>query len=217
MAKKAGNTRLPGDYQDLYVFEQGKPWFCTFAFSFNKANKRTSTYFKPMKFKHSILILIFLSGFHFAKAQDKAVPDSKIAEAKFKAANYDEALTDYLDLLDEDSKNMTYNYRIGVCYLNTNINKTKAIPYLEVVTRQPNYEPDAMYLLGRAYHFAYRFDDAMRCYNTFKKNGKGTAENLKDADREMQNCYNAKEIMKYPLNVTFENLSSNINSAYPEY
>lgn len=170
-----------------------------------------------MKIKLTFLLLIFLTGFHFANAQDKAVSDPKIAEAKFKAANYDEALTDYLDLLDVDSKNMEYNYRIGVCYLNTNINKAKAIPYLEIVTRQNNYDPDAMYLLGRAYHFAYRFDDAERCYNTFKKNGKGTSANLADVDREIQNCYNAKELMKYPVNATFENLTSNVNSIYPEY
>lgn len=170
-----------------------------------------------MKLKISFLLLCILSATGAAFAQDKAVSGPKIAEAKFKAANYDEALTDYLDLLVDDAKNMTYNYRIGVCYLNTNISKPKAIPYLEVVTRQASYEPDAMYLLGRAYHFAYRFDDALRCYNQFKTAGKGTEENLKDVDREIQNCYNAKEIMKYPLNVTFENLSSNINTIYPEY
>lgn len=170
-----------------------------------------------MKLKNSILVLSLVLGLTHLHAQDKAVSDPKIAEAKFKAANYDEALTDYLDLLEEDSKNMTYNYRIGICYLNTNINKGKAIPYLEVVTRQPNFEPDAMYLLGRAYHFAYRFDDAVRCYNQFKATGKGTAENLADVDREIQNCYNAKEIMKYPLNVTFENVGSSINSEYPDY
>ena len=127
-----------------------------------------------MKIKSSLLAIIFLASCRFAFAQDAAISDPKIAEAKFKAANYDEALTDYLDLLDEDAKNMTYNYRIGVCYLNTNINKAKAIPYLELVTRQPGFEPDAMYLLGRAYHFAYRFDDALRCYNQYKTTGKGT-------------------------------------------
>ncbi len=170
-----------------------------------------------MKAKISILFFFLLALSHLSIAQDKAVSDPKIAEAKFKAANFDEALTDYLDLLEGDGKNMTFNYRIAVCYLNTNINKSKAIPYLELVTRQPGYEPDAMYLLGRAYHFAYRFDDALRCYNIYKTAAKGTALNLKDVDREIQNCYNAKEIMKYPLNVTFENLSSNINTVYPEY
>jgi Tol biopolymer transport system component len=167
--------------------------------------------------KKNLFLLFAVLACAALPAQDKAISDPKIADAKFKAGNYDEALTDYLDLLDEDSKNMEYNYRIGVCYLNTNINKGKAIPYLEVVTRQAKYEPDAMYLLGRAYHFAYRFDDALRCYNEFKKNGKGSADNIADVDREIQNCYNAKELMKYPLNVTFENLGSGINSPYPDY
>ncbi|MBI3511622.1 MAG: PD40 domain-containing protein [Bacteroidetes bacterium] len=170
-----------------------------------------------MKARYFFILLFSLAFFQRSIAQDKAVSDPKIAEEKFKNKNYDEALQDYLDLLDDDSKNEEYNYRIGVCYLNTYINKAKAIPYLEVVTRLPKYDPNAMYLLGRAYHFAYRFDDALKCYNDFKKNGKGTEENLADADREIQNCYNAKELMKYPLNISFENLGSSVNSEYAEY
>jgi hypothetical protein len=167
--------------------------------------------------KYFLLVVLIAAGAFRLSSQTIAEADSKTASDKFKAANYDEALTDYLDLLEEDPKNMEYNYRIAVCYLNTNINKAKAIPYLEVVTRQPKYEPDAMYLLGRAYHFAYRFDDALRCYNQFKKDGKGSAENLADADREIQNCYNAKELMKVPVNVTFENTGNTINSPFPDY
>lgn len=167
--------------------------------------------------KKLLLLLLLLSAGFRLSSQTIAESDPKTASEKFKAGNYDEALTEYLDLLDEDPKNMEYNYRIGVCYLNTYVNKAKAIPYLELVTRQPKYEPDAMYLLGRAYHFAYRFDDAQRCYNQFKKDGKGSPDNLADVDREIQNCYNAKELMKYPLNVTFENLGSSANSPYPDY
>lgn len=143
--------------------------------------------------------------------------DPKTAADKFAAGNYEEALVEYLDLLEEDPKSEKYNYRVAVCYLNSNISKAKAIPYLEIVTRNYKNEPDAMYLLGRAYHFAYRFDDALKAYNKFKEAGKGTPENLADVDREIQNCYNAKELMKYPLNVTFENLGPNINSPYADY
>lgn len=153
----------------------------------------------------------------FAQTHDVAESDIKTANERFVTANYDEALTLYLDLLAEDPRNMQYNYRIGVCYLNTNINKSKAVPYLELVTRQPNFEPDAMYLLGRAYHFAFRFDDAILAYNKFKTTGKGSAENLADVDRELQNCYNARELMKYPVNVTFENLGGTINSPFPDF
>lgn len=169
--------------------------------------------------KNLLFFTFLLLSFNslFAQTADVAESDVKLADEKFKAANFEEALTIYLDLLTEDPRNMTYNYRIGVCYLNTNINKGKAIPYLELVTRQPNYEPDAMYLLGRAYQFAYRFDDALTAYNKFKTAGKGRPENLADVDREIQNCYSAQELMKFPVNVTFENLGSSINTPFPEY
>jgi tetratricopeptide (TPR) repeat protein len=167
--------------------------------------------------KYILTALLLFSILPTFAQTDIAESDVKTADDNFKSENYEEALTIYLDLLTEDPRNMIYNYRIGVCYLNTNINKAKAIPYLELVTRQATYEPDAMYLLGRAYHFAYRFNDAILAYNKFKAAGKGKAENLADVDREIQNCYNAEQIMKFPSNVTFENLGSSINSPYPDY
>ncbi|MGL4599554.1 MAG: tetratricopeptide repeat protein, partial [Bacteroidia bacterium] len=164
-----------------------------------------------------LLVLAFALGCALTGHAQLDVVDSKTAANHFQVGNYEEALDAYLSLLEEHPKNMEYNYRIAVCYLNTNIAKTKSIPYLELVTRQPKHEPDALYLLGRAYHFAYRFDDALRCYNQFKQNGKGTAINLADVDREIQNCYNARELMKYPLNVSFQPLGNAINSQYPDY
>ncbi|HEV7232530.1 MAG TPA: hypothetical protein VGO45_14430, partial [Bacteroidia bacterium] len=143
--------------------------------------------------------------------------DPKEASDKFANNNFDGALDDYLQLLTDDPKNDKYNYRVGVCYLNTNINRKKAVTYFEFVTGLPKYDPDAMYLLGRSYAFAYRFDDALKCYNKFKAEGRGTSDNLKDVDREIQNCYNAKELMKFPLDVTFENLGKNINTQYADY
>jgi hypothetical protein len=162
------------------------------------------------------LILILSESPSYGQSTTSKV-DPKEANDRFINGNFEGALDLYQLLLEKEPKNEKYNYRIGVCYLNTNISKKKAIPYLEIVTRMPKFEPDAMYLLGRAYHFAYRFDDALKAYNQFKTTGKGTEANLKDVDREIQNCYNAKELMKFPLDVTFENLGKNINSPYADY
>ncbi|MEW6467549.1 MAG: hypothetical protein AB1458_01420 [Bacteroidota bacterium] len=163
------------------------------------------------------IILFFLfSGTWFSLfAQDDV--DPKLADQKFLAENYTDALEDYLSLLEKDPKSEKYNFRVAVCYLNTEISKAKAVPYLEIVTRMSKYDPDAMYLLGRAYHFAYRFDDAIKCYQQYKLTGKGTPENLKDVDQQIQYCFNAKELMKFPLNVTFENLGKDVNSEYADY
>lgn len=162
-------------------------------------------------------VFLILTFFSITLSAQSVKVDAKSANDKFQNGNFEDALDDYLTLLESDDKNEKYNYRVGVCYLNTNINKAKAVPYLEIVTRLPKYEPDAMYLLGRAYHFSNRFDDALKAYNKFKEVGKGSEENLKDVDREIQNCYNAKELLKFPLDVSFENLGKNVNSAFPDY
>ena len=165
-------------------------------------------------------LCLFLFSFPVQILAQKAVvkADPAVANQKFIDNNFEGALEEYLQLLEKEPENEKYNYRIGVCYLNTNINRKKAIPYFEaLVHNHPRYEPDALYLLGRSYHFAYRFDDALKAYNQFKKDGKGSSGNLKDVDREIQNCYNAKELMKFPLDVTFENLGKNINTQYDDY
>jgi len=169
--------------------------------------------------KTSIFFLIFLSLANFLVAQadglTKVSPDE--ASEKLKLGNYEDALLDYLQLLNQDPKNVIYNYNVGVCYLNSNVNKAKAIPYLEIVTRKEKHDPNADYLLARAYHYGNRFDDAIAMFKKFKEEAKGTVYNLADADLQIQHCINAKELMKFPIDVIFQNLGTNINSVYSDY
>ena len=155
----------------------------------------------------------------FAQAQQKKKPaagDLKLAEDDFKSGNFEGALDEYLVLVKKDPDNEKYNYRIGVCYLNTDIDKTKAIQCFEKI-QDKTTEPDAKYFLGRSYQYALRFDDAMVLFEKYKQEGKGSAANIKDAAQQVQYCLNAKELVKFPINVLFENLGKNINSEYPDY
>lgn len=168
--------------------------------------------------KHFLLLALscFTTLFY---AQDDGLTKVTPEEAanKMKLGNYEDALTDYLQLLNEDNRNESYNYNVGVCYLNNSMNKAKAVPYLEIVTRKEKHDPNADYLLGRAYQFANRFDDAISTFKKFKQDAKGTVFNLVDADLQIQHCINAKELMKFPVDVMFQNLGSNINSEYSDY
>src|SRR6201988_4097896 len=141
----------------------------------------------------------------------------KTAEDKLMAGNFEDAIADYVALHAQDPQNEKYAYNLAVCYLNYNGNKTKAVPYLEKITHNAKHDPNADYLLGRAYQYALRFDDAISAFNKFTKTGKGKEENLKDAELQIQYCLNAKERVKYPLNVTFENLNKPVNSEYSDY
>ncbi|MBL4593349.1 MAG: tetratricopeptide repeat protein, partial [Flavobacteriales bacterium] len=148
-------------------------------------------------------------------SQNKAT--SKLANEFFNDGNFRAALDEYMELLDENPENLKSNYRAGVCYLNTNIDKSNAIPYLEKVVAAEGADPNTYYLLGRAYHFAYRFPKAIKMYEKFKELKKGNNENLQDVEKQIEYSYNAIEIMKFPLDVTFENMGPVINSTSPDY
>ncbi len=170
-----------------------------------------------MKKYFLLLALSCVSTLFYAQDDGLTKVTPEEAANKMKLGNYEDALTDYLQLLNEDNRNENYNYNVGVCYLNNSMNKAKAVPYLEIVTRKEKHDPNADYLLGRAYQYANRFDDAIATFKRFKQDAKGTVFNLVDADLQIQHCINAKELMKFPVDVMFQNLGSNINSEYSDY
>lgn len=167
-----------------------------------------------MLIKNILASFLFLLMLHSLLLAQKGNP--RQANAYLTKGNFDQALEEYLLLLEDEPGNLKYNYRAGVCYLNSNIDKGKAIPFLEKVVLA-GYDNNAYYLLGRAYHFALQFDKAIEMFGKYKTLGGGTAASIAEADKQIEYCHNAKEIVKFPLDVTFENLGANINSLYPDY
>ena len=98
--------------------------------------------------------------------------DSKLAENYFLDENFTAALNEYELLVADNEDNIDYNFNLALCYLNTNGDKSRAIPFLEKLVRAPKIIPDAWYFLGRAYHFGYQFDKAIGAYNKFIQIGK---------------------------------------------
>ncbi|MCC7301954.1 MAG: PD40 domain-containing protein [Bacteroidia bacterium] len=162
-------------------------------------------------------VLVLLSSGMFLFSQKSKDVTPKGANDKFVNGNYEDALEDYLVLLNQEPKNEKYNYRTGVCYLNSNVSKAKAVPYLEIVTRITKTEFDAWYLLGRAYMFAFRYDDAIKTFNAFKDMNKGKLENINDVARQIQFCLNAKELLNFGMDMSFDNLGAGVNSEYNDF
>ena len=172
-----------------------------------------------MPMKKSLFIALFLPFVLFAQNEDESLTKTnfKAAEDKMLAGDFEDALADFLPLHAADPQNEKLNYNIAVCYLNYNGNKAKAAPYLEKIVHNPKHDPNTEYLLGRALQYALKFDDAINFFTRFVTNGKGKEENLKDAGTQIQYCLNAKERVKFPLNVKFENLGKDVNSEYQDY
>ncbi|MFA6924012.1 MAG: tetratricopeptide repeat protein [Bacteroidales bacterium] len=153
-----------------------------------------------------------------AQQQQDTIGNKKDAKLIFSGGNYQDALKQYLMLLKKDTSNALYKYKVALCYLYTNIDKLKAIPLLESVLKKDKSNFDAYYELGVAYKYANRFEDAINCFNKFRRElTKGRDYMDIPATLQIEMCYNAMELIRNSVNVTFENLGPTINSEFPDY
>lgn len=141
--------------------------------------------------------------------------DDREAEEHYKHNNFLMAIPVYKNLLKLERDNPGYNYKLGLCYLKTNIDKPQAIVYLERAYKTGKYPHDLPYYLGYAYALDYRLDDALKILEEHKAKAGGK-------DKEMtlkliEDCKMAKELMKNPISVHFENLGDKFNTEYPDY
>jgi outer membrane protein OmpA-like peptidoglycan-associated protein len=178
-----------------------------------------------------ILLLIFCVRFSiFSQNQaEKATFDD--AEYFFMSESYTDALASYLKLAKRTFKdNANINYRIGICYLNSTIEKTKAVPYLEkaVTKTTDKYQEgsiketsapyDAYLFLGNAYRINNDLDKAITSYNKYISLTTGKKEKEDEANRnwakaQIENCKRAKTAMQNAIRVKLEVLPKPINTS----
>jgi tetratricopeptide (TPR) repeat protein len=144
-------------------------------------------------------------------------PTAATADQKFLAGNYDGALVEYLKLLETDTKNETYNLRVAICYLETNIEKCKALPFLEFLGNQPKPVSGVQYYLGMAYAYCNKFDNAIDAYKKAMAETLPAGVEKAHVERRIEWANNAKELMRAPVPVAFENLGPGINSPFADY
>lgn len=169
---------------------------------------------------YCILLSILFASHSFAQYRVKfRAPDKKAAKSFWDMENYRKALEEYEILARRESSNPEYNYKAGVCYLNTNFDKSKAIPHLEFAAKTVSpFQKNAQFELSKAYMLNYRFDDAIASWHKFKEIAAPLPkEVLEYVEKQIENCNSAKKLMSNPLQVTFENLGAEVNSEFPDY
>ena len=178
-----------------------------------------------ISFRYIKLIFLFSIVFNFSfihaqrkRANQERPGNEKLAKDLFAMRNFREALDEYLLLYKKDKQNLNYNYRIGICYINLNRDRTLALPYMEFAIKHPKVEIDAWYEIGRCYMYNYRFEEAINAFKTYQKLQKAKSDKFSiPAHRQIEMCRNAMEIIKNPINVSFHNLGDQINSPFPEF
>lgn len=166
----------------------------------------------------ALLIVTPLNTYSQSKKTKKKEND---ANGNFSDGNYDVALNQFLKLYQKDKLNVDYNYKVGICYLKTNVDKTLALSYLEFAAKQSSAQNEVFYFLGQAYFHCLQFDKAQDMFNKYSmldKNNLSTDEEIKKHyELAVKYNTNAKEFVKRPVNVTFTNLGKNINGNKADY
>ncbi len=144
----------------------------------------------------------------------------KIMESDFIA--YDRALELYLEANAFNPNNAELNFKIGYCYLKSNsFDRTKALEHLEKsYALDPGHNKAIHFYHGQALQLNYKFAEAIKEFEDFTaKNGrdKNLQNELKQAQKQIQECKDGIELVKSPVRVYIENIGNTVNSKYPEF
>lgn len=182
--------------------------------------------------KITLLFILVLVSF-FAKSQN----DKKSFREKFTQGNYlmlennyELALKYFKEAYIIDSSSANINYKLGLCYLQSPSQKSKAVLHLEKAVQNVthNYNPEdptekkasdlAYYSLGEAYRLNYNFIASYVYFKKFKDLvGDKNTELASDIDNQLLKNTNAQEFTKDTAKVLIVNLGDSVNSPFPDY
>ncbi|MHB8260310.1 MAG: tetratricopeptide repeat protein [Bacteroidia bacterium] len=132
-----------------------------------------------------------------------------------KKNDYKDAVPVYQKLVKKHPENEEYKYQLGRCLLKTHGNRAETISLFESSLTKRKPDAEAFYYMGQAYQHNLQFDKAMETYN--KAKAIASKLQLAKIERQIETCLHAKELIIYPINVTFSNLGSAVNSEYADY
>ncbi len=149
----------------------------------------------------------------------------------FNRSDYQEAVYFYSKLVQADSLNANFNFKLGESYLNIPGKEQLAIPYFEIALR--NIVPKRVYqkrsfyeraaplhtyfYLGNAYRMNNQLDKALECYMKFIDSPFFYGNyNQNVVDKEIKSCERAKIIQDAPLAFEKVNLGDAVNTVFSE-
>jgi len=133
-------------------------------------------------------------------------------------------------LLELQPESPNYNYRVGFALINSSVDFNESKSYLEKAVQNisKNYDMiskrekgapiDALYYMGKSYHFNNETEKAKEYYERFIEAAPRKDDKIEDAKLKIIQCDVAKELLKNTdKSFTVVNLGTSINSSYPDY
>lgn len=182
-----------------------------------------------MKVFYWCLLSLLITSPIYSGNNDELNKLFKEAEEYFNSEKYAEALPIYLTIESNNLETANINFKIGICYLFSLSEKSKAIPYLLTATKgvsvkaresslkERNAPVTAYYYLAQAYHANYQFDKALANYEKFRPFVTDDIEMIANVNRQVAISKTAKELTAKATKIEIKNLGPAINSKYPDY
>jgi len=145
-----------------------------------------------------------------AQTTEKLTP-----EEYFEEGDYVSALKEFEKLEKKNPNDEVIKHCLADCYLFMHGDKSKAIPYLQFFCEKNKEDTGALLKLGMAYQYTYKLPEAIDCYTKYR--AKASPAKKVVIDRYIETCENAKELMKHPVAVKFENLGPEVNTKFADY
>ena len=148
-----------------------------------------------MKLPFSFTILaILIVQFAFSQEYVNGKTEQQVEENAFSffdAEEYQQAMPFYEQLHDVYPYDPEYNYYLGVCKVELNVDLLSAIEHLKVAENK-KISNSVYYYLGRAFHMTYQFNSAIRYYRKFCEKYKKKAEGI---ERLIEMCHNGLSLV----------------------
>ena len=148
-----------------------------------------------MKFKYIFTLLFFVSFGFVTFGQENIEETKKIADDLFEEEKYIEATPYYLRLLAIQPRDHNFNYHYGACLLHNSGKTQDVFKYLNYAVTDPSVDAQANYFLGKAFHFNYQFNDAIKHYKIYQTKAADKAKPSFDVKRQIEMCENGKKLI----------------------
>ena len=148
----------------------------------------------------------------YSKAQKNL---KKEADYYFRFGDYFKAQNAYDSLYQFDPISPKLNFRLGICALLTDDEKSISTEYFAIAS-QGGYT-EAHFYLGNWYHLQNDFEKAIELYEKYKSADGKKAIDDSEIDKRIATSHIAIDMMDDPVDVKIENIGSLINTEYPEY
>ena len=171
-----------------------------------------------LSFSFLLLLNGFSQGTMKTRKWRKSEKDSLLkAQAMFQDENFLLALPIFDKLGDSHPKEVYLKYVTGICGLYRSDMHEKALEYLTIVYAKNKKAAGIRYDLARAYHYNYKFDEALVILEEYLKDKKLTEKEKKDAEQLVEYCNNAKNLVASAVDAKIENIGDILNTVGSEY